>query len=116
MAITSAISDLFSSFYELIASVLNAAYTIVHSIFLAVYNFVAGIFQLSGNVVEGLANVVGGVGKFIMGMFSLLSVKFDTLLTNTGNIVLLSIGALAAFAFFRYTAQGRQVAAGKKTA
>lgn len=32
-----------------------------------------------------------------------------------GNIVLLGIGALGAFAYMRYTAQGRQVAAGKKT-
>lgn len=31
-----------------------------------------------------------------------------------GNIVLISIGALAAFAYVRFTVQGRQLAEGKK--
>jgi hypothetical protein len=65
MAITSAIGDLFKSFYELFASILNAAYTVIHSVFLAVYNFIAGIFTLAGNLLGGLVDVTGSVGKFV---------------------------------------------------
>ncbi|KAM0559275.1 hypothetical protein ACHAO7_001535 [Fusarium culmorum] len=97
MAITSAINDLFSSIYELLASVFNTVYAIIHSIFSAVLGFVQGLFNLIGDVVSGLVEVTGGVGKFV-----------------ASNAAILAVGALGAFAYVRYTAQGKQVA-NKKT-
>ncbi|KAF7561639.1 hypothetical protein G7046_g2507 [Stylonectria norvegica] len=98
MAITSAIADLFNSFYELLASILGTAYAIVHSIVAAITGLVTGFFNLIANVLSGLVEVTGGVGKFV-----------------ASNIVLLSIGALAAFAYVRYTASGQRAVASKKT-
>ncbi|CAF3459039.1 unnamed protein product [Fusarium graminearum] len=97
MAITSAINDLFASIYELLASVFNTVYTIIHSILSAVLGFVQGLFNLIGDVVSGLVDVTGGVGKFV-----------------ASNAAILAVGALGAFAYVRYTAQGKQVA-NKKT-
>ncbi|EXM08876.1 hypothetical protein NOF04DRAFT_8379 [Fusarium oxysporum II5] len=97
MAITSAISDLFSSIYELLASVFNTFYSVIHSILSAVLGFVQGLFNLIGDVVSGLVEVTGGVGKFV-----------------ASNAAILAIGVLGTFAYVRYTAQGRTVA-NKKT-
>ncbi|KAF4943433.1 hypothetical protein FGADI_13422 [Fusarium gaditjirri] len=97
MAITTAISDLFSSIYELLASVFNTFYSVIHSILSAILGFVQGFFNLIGDVVSGLVEVTGGVGKFV-----------------ASNAAILAIGALGAFAYVRYTAQGRAVA-NKKT-
>ena len=120
MAITTAISDLFKSFYELISSIFGAAYAIVNSVVGAVVCFVTGIFKLAGDVLGGAIDIAGGVGKFIAG-------KPPTRTRHrlcregmsnggiVGNIVLISVGALLAFAFVRYTAQGQRIAAQKKT-
>ncbi|KAF5621941.1 hypothetical protein F52700_10815 [Fusarium sp. NRRL 52700] len=97
MAITTAISDLLSSIYELLASVFNTLYSVIHSILTAILAFVQGFFNLIGDVVSGLVEVTGGVGKFV-----------------ASNAAILAIGALGAFAYVRYTAQGRAVA-NKKT-
>ncbi|KAK7220762.1 hypothetical protein V2G26_008765 [Clonostachys chloroleuca] len=97
MTITTAISDLFKSFYELIASVLSAAYAVVHSTVDAVLGFITGLVTLLGDITGGVIDVTSGVGKFIL-----------------GNFVVVSIGALAAFGYLRYTAQGRQLLANKK--
>lgn len=67
MAVTSAISDLFSSFYELLASILGAAYSVVHGLFMAVFNLVTGVINLVGDFVGGLINVTEGVAKFALG-------------------------------------------------
>jgi phage-related protein len=98
MAITSAISDLFKSIAELFESVFSTAYSIVHSILLACFNFVSGIFALAGDILGGFIDITTGFGKFVL-----------------GNIVVVTIGALGAFAYVRYTAHGRQLAEGKKT-
>ncbi|KAI9900483.1 hypothetical protein N3K66_004745 [Trichothecium roseum] len=98
MAITTAISDLFNSLYELLSSVLGTAYAIVHSIFTAAFNFVNGILSLAGDIIGGFINVTEGVAKFI-----------------AGNIILLAIGALGAFAYVRFTASGQRLASAKKT-
>ncbi|SPJ85129.1 uncharacterized protein FTOL_10980 [Fusarium torulosum] len=97
MAITSAVSDLFASIYELFASVFNTIYTIIHSVFSAVLGFIQGFFNLISDVLSGLVDVTGGVGKFV-----------------ASNAAILAVGALAAFAYVRYTAQGKAVA-NKKT-
>jgi phage-related protein len=69
MAITTAISDLFKSFYELIASVLSAAYAVVHSTVDAVLSFITGLVTLLGDITGGVIDVTSGVGKFILGMW-----------------------------------------------
>lgn len=69
MAITTAISDLFKSFYELIASVLSAAYAVVHSTVDAVLGFITGLVTLLGDITGGVIDVTSGVGKFILGMW-----------------------------------------------
>ncbi|KAH8176930.1 hypothetical protein LIA77_02012 [Sarocladium implicatum] len=97
MAITSAISDLFASFYELIASVLGTMYTLVHTIVMACVNFVTGIFTLVGDVLGGFVEMAGGVGKFL-----------------ASNVAILAIGVIGAVLFVRYTAQGQKVAQGTK--
>lgn len=116
MAITSAISDLFSSIYELLASVFNTLYSVIHSIFTAILGFVQGFFNLIGDVVSGLVEVTGGVGKFVASEFPPppYSGHFSRADNNIGNAAILAIGALGAFAYVRYTAQGRAVA-NKKT-
>jgi hypothetical protein len=122
MAIASAVTDLFSSFYELIASLVNTVYTIFSSIIQAFVGFVTGIFSLVGNVLEGAVKAVGGVGKFLAGKLFPGSGSEAVAPTSwgpemhptnvfVGNVVLLGIGAAAAFVFIRYTSQGRQIAA-----
>ncbi|EXM08875.1 hypothetical protein FOIG_01917 [Fusarium odoratissimum NRRL 54006] len=115
MAITSAISDLFSSIYELLASVFNTFYSVIHSILSAVLGFVQGLFNLIGDVVSGLVEVTGGVGKFVASEFppSYLH-HFLRADDDKGNAAILAIGVLGTFAYVRYTAQGRTVA-NKKT-
>jgi hypothetical protein len=115
MAITSAISDLFSSIYELLASVFSTFYSVIHSILSAVLGFVQGLFNLIGDVVSGLVDVTGGVGKFVASEFSPPYSHSSWFTDNEiGNAAILAIGALGAFAYVRYTAQGRAVA-NKKT-
>ncbi|KFH45459.1 hypothetical protein ACRE_037680 [Hapsidospora chrysogenum ATCC 11550] len=99
MALTSAVSDFIKSIYELFASVFGTAYSLAHSLFMAIFNFVGGLLTLAGDIASGVLDIAGGVSKFVL-----------------GNFVLVVVGAVAAIAFVRYTAQGRQVAAaGKKT-
>ena len=118
MAVTSAINDLFASIYELLASVFNTFYNIIHSILSAVLSFVQGVFNLISDVVSGLVDVTGGVGKFVASKLSLFCdvrvVGGMILIMYTGNAAILAIGALGAFAYVRYTAQGKTVA-NKKT-
>ncbi|KAM0421090.1 hypothetical protein ACHAPT_011161 [Fusarium lateritium] len=104
MAITTAINDLLSSIYELFASVFSTIYAIVHSVLSALLGFVRGLFNLIGDVTSGLVDVAGGVGKFVAGMLFFLFC----------NAALIAVGAIAAFAYVRYTAQGQRVAT-KKT-
>ena len=70
MAITSAISDLFSSIYELFASFFGAIYAVIHGAFSAVYNFIAAILSLVQNVITEAIHLTGGVGKFVASKYS----------------------------------------------
>ena len=65
MAITSAISDLFSSIYELFASFFGAIYAVIHGAFMAVWNFIVAILSLVQNVITEAIHLTGGVGKFV---------------------------------------------------
>ncbi|TDZ20740.1 hypothetical protein Cob_v006336 [Colletotrichum orbiculare MAFF 240422] len=99
IAFAKAFEDLFKSFYELIASIFSTFYHILQTFFQAIIGFFTGIVNLTADVFSGVIDVVGGVGRFVL-----------------GNIVIIGIIAAAGYAYVRYTAQGRQVAAGKKTA
>lgn len=70
MAITSAVSDLVASVYELFASFIGAIYTIVHSFLAGIANLFAGVFHLFADVFQGVFDLVGGVGKFVAGKSS----------------------------------------------
>jgi phage-related protein len=69
MAVTSAVTDLFASAYELVASLLNAAWTIVHSFIMGIAGLFTGVFTFFADIFKGLFDVVGGVGKFVTGTF-----------------------------------------------
>ncbi|WYZ35117.1 hypothetical protein EsH8_I_001393 [Colletotrichum jinshuiense] len=99
MSLTKAIQDLFNSFYELIASIFSAFYHVLQTVLNAIIGFFTGVVNLITDVFAGAVDVVGGVGKFVL-----------------SNIVIISIIAGGGYAYTRYTAHGRQVAAGKKTA
>lgn len=113
MAITSAVSDLVASVYELFASFLGAIYTIVHSFLAGIANLFAGVFHMFADVFQGVFDLVGGVGKFIAGKSS----SFHASSTNqgkgadgvwfTGNAVIIGLVAAAGYAYVRFTAQGQ---------
>lgn len=116
MALSTALEDFMKSIYELFASIVGTVYSIIYSTVSAVFAFIAGLFSLVGDVVAGMAKAAGGVGKFVTGKFSCVEGKTPVLTWLIGNIVLITIGALGAFAYVRYTAQGRRLAVeGKKT-
>ncbi|GKT54639.1 hypothetical protein ColTof4_08497 [Colletotrichum tofieldiae] len=99
MAVTNALQDLFSSFYELLSSIFNAFYHVLQTFFNAIIGFFTGVVNLLSDVFSGAIDVVGGVGKFVL-----------------SNFVIIGVIAAGGYAYVRYTSQGRQVAAGKKTA
>jgi hypothetical protein len=70
MAITNAVTDLFASVYELVASFVGAAYTIVHSFVAGIANLFMGFFAFIADIFKGVFDIVGGVGKFVTGMSS----------------------------------------------
>jgi phage-related protein len=65
MSIGNAISDLVSSFVELISSILTGIYNTIHAIFAAVLGLFSGFINLIGDVTKGAVDVVGGLGKFL---------------------------------------------------
>lgn len=99
MAITNAIEDLFASIYELFATVFSTIYNILQTFVNAIISFFSGIVNMFGDILSGAVDIVGGVGKFLL-----------------GNIVIIGLLAAGAYIYVQYTAQGRQVASGKKTA
>ncbi|KAK5995291.1 hypothetical protein PT974_03692 [Cladobotryum mycophilum] len=98
MAVTTAISDFFHSIYEVIASLLGAVYSLLNNTINAIVNFLTGILTLVREVFGGLIDIAGGVGKFL-----------------AGNAVLLSIVAVGAVAYSRYSTHGRVTSSRKKT-
>lgn len=69
MAITTAINDLFSSIYELIASILGTFYAVIHSVINAILGLVQGFFTLVSDVLSGVVDVAGGIGRFLASTF-----------------------------------------------
>jgi len=71
MAISSAITDLFKSAYELVASLVGAVYTIIQSFITGVFGLFTGFISFIGDIFQGLIDVVGGVGRFVAGTYLL---------------------------------------------
>lgn len=65
MTLTTAVSDLFQSIYELFASVLSTIYAVIHAAFSTVWNFIASILSLVQSIVREAVHLTGGVGKFV---------------------------------------------------
>jgi phage-related protein len=118
MAITTAISDLVASVYELFASFVGAVYTIVHSFVMGIFSLFTGFFAFIADIFKGVFDIVGGVGKFVTGEFSQLWAKVidgaQADVGNAGNIVILGIIGAGAFAYFRFTQQGQLQAQGNR--
>ncbi|KAI9151596.1 hypothetical protein HJFPF1_08803 [Paramyrothecium foliicola] len=94
MAITTAIGDLFSSFYEIIASIFGAAYNVVHAVISVIVGFFSGIFNLIAGVIKETLHATGSTGKFI--------------LHNADKGIWILVGVGAAVLLSRYTAQGQR--------
>ncbi|EON95748.1 hypothetical protein UCRPA7_8887 [Phaeoacremonium minimum UCRPA7] len=88
MAVTTAVEDLFKSFYELFASIFNTIYNVLHAFVATIVNFFVGILNLVRDVLSGVVDIAGGLGKFV-----------------AGNIVLIGIVAAGGYLFVRYQAQ-----------
>ncbi|KAH8901871.1 hypothetical protein BR93DRAFT_942027 [Coniochaeta sp. PMI_546] len=101
MSIGAAINDLFSSIYELFASVLGGIYNTIHAILAAIIGLFSGFINLIGDVFKGAVDVVGGLGKFLA--------KMLTEFVLIGNIVIVGIIAAGGYAYVRYQ-QGRPIA------
>lgn len=122
MAITSAVTDLVSSVYELFASLVGAAYTIVHSFVAGILSLFSGFFAFIADIFQGVFDIVGGVGKFVTGMS--LSPTFPYKVgseangSHTGNIVILGLIGAGVYGYLHFTRQGQlqgQRAGVKKT-
>ncbi|EFZ02786.1 hypothetical protein X797_000737 [Metarhizium robertsii] len=87
MTLTTAVSDLFQSIYELFASILSTIYAVIHAAFTTVWNFVASILSLVQSIVREAVHLTGGVGKFV-----------------ASNFVALIVGGLLVFAYLRFSA------------
>lgn len=69
MAVTTAVTDLFASIYELAASVVGAVYTVVHSFVMGIVHLFAGFIGFFADIFKGVFDLVGGVGKFVTGEY-----------------------------------------------
>ncbi|KAH7367405.1 hypothetical protein B0T11DRAFT_275234 [Plectosphaerella cucumerina] len=101
MSIINAVEDLFKSFYELIASIVSTIYNLILTFVNAIVSFFSGIVNVIVDIFSGAVEIVGGTAKFLL-----------------GNFVIVGLVAAGGYAYFRYTEQGRRVAANaqKKTA
>ncbi|QUC23771.1 uncharacterized protein UV8b_08012 [Ustilaginoidea virens] len=99
MALTSAVSDLFRSIYELFASLVAAVYAAVYAVFAAAQSVVVGLATAVRDVLAQAVHLTGGVAKFV-----------------TGNFVALAVGGLLVLGYLRVSASRRQEAVrAKKT-
>ncbi|OAQ73615.1 hypothetical protein VFPPC_01292 [Pochonia chlamydosporia 170] len=89
MAITSAISDLFKSIYEVFASFFSAIYAVIHAAVSTVWNFILGVVNLVQSILVQAVHFTGGVGKFV-----------------ASNFVALLVGGVLVFAYLRFSATG----------
>jgi hypothetical protein len=124
----SAITDIFHSIYELIASFVLTIWSIISTVVDQVFGFVAGIFSLVSHAVVGVLEVVGETGKFLIGKFvsqhNTSDVHFDDeifYLNNAneclhiGNVFVIGAIALGGFVWLRYQAQqGNTIKVGDK--
>jgi len=96
--LVSAVQDIFSSIYELIASVVTSIYSLFAGAVDIVVSFIAGIFSLISHTVVGVLDVLGETGKFIF-----------------GNVFIILVIAGGAFVFLKYQQQqGNTVKVGDK--
>jgi hypothetical protein len=100
MAITTAVSDLFSSFYELIASIFGAAYSLVHGLVSVIVGFFSGVVNLILGFIRETLHAAGSSGKFV--------------LHNADKGIWILVGVAAAVAVARFTATGQRTAANNK--
>ncbi|KAM0744871.1 hypothetical protein ACQRIT_000255 [Beauveria bassiana] len=91
MAVTSAISDLVDFVYQSIESFFNGIYNIIHGILSTITGLLSGLLHTVGNTISGVGSVINSITAFV-----------------AGNIVLLAVGAVLAFLYFRSTTTGQR--------
>lgn len=84
MAITSAVSDLVKSFYEILASIFGAAYNVVHGVISVILGFFTGIFNLFAGIIKETLHATGSTGKFVIRKFpgSFRYILFNRIYSN----------------------------------
>lgn len=109
MAITSAISDLFKSIYEVFASFFSAIYAVIHAAVSTVWNFILGVVNLVQSILVQAVHFTGGVGKFVASeclSCNLARYNCQSCLQCLGNFVALLVGGVLVFAYLRFSATG----------
>lgn len=102
MAVTTAISDLFKSIYEVIASIVATVSHAFFAVFNLFANLVTSFVTFISDVLLGVLDIAEGLGKFVL-----------------GNILLFALVAVGGFAFVRYQQQQKgqsKIGGAKKTA
>jgi len=97
-SIAHALSDIVSSFLELIGSIVETIFNIFRGAIDVVVQFVTGLVSMVLELFKGALHTAGGVGQFL-----------------ASNIVVLLVMGAAVFGFLQYQrSQGRTVQVGDK--
>ncbi|KAG6003051.1 hypothetical protein E4U54_000755 [Claviceps lovelessii] len=99
MSLSSAVSGIFTSIYDLFASILAAILALAQGALHGVQSTLMGIVHLARDVVSQMVHLTGGATKLV-----------------ASNFIALAVGGLLVFAYLRYAAGNRPaVPAQKKT-
>ncbi|QPG94291.1 hypothetical protein C2857_005617 [Epichloe festucae Fl1] len=98
MSITSGVSGIFKSIYDLFASLLATIFAVLQGAVSAAQGFIVCIVDVVQDVISQAVHLTSGVAKFV-----------------ASNFIALAVGGLLVFAYLRYSANSRQAVAGKKT-
>ncbi|KAG5978703.1 hypothetical protein E4U55_006049 [Claviceps digitariae] len=96
MSLSSAVSGIFTSIYDLFASLLATMLALAQGALHAVQSVLMGLVHLVQGMASQVVHLTGGATKFV-----------------ASNFIALAVGGLLVFAYLRYAAN-RQVVAGQK--
>ncbi|KAG5922522.1 hypothetical protein E4U53_003707 [Claviceps sorghi] len=97
MSLSSAVSGIFTSIYDLFASLLATIVAIARAALHAVQSVLMGAVHLVQGMFSQVAHLTGEATAFV-----------------TSNFVAMAVGGLVVFAYLRYAAGERRVVAGQK--
>jgi hypothetical protein len=98
-----AIGNFFNSIFELFFSFFQTAYDLVATIISSIFSFIGSILNVFVEFFKGIVDVVGGLGKFVLGKFFVLSdqINFETK-TVAGNAAIIMLVAAGAYGYLYY--------------